>query len=73
MTEEKEKFRAVHGKWYKVCEHKPVDYDLVLLRDYNGRTELGWWTLQSWDGLKVHKMNEIVEWKKPRSAKDREE
>lgn len=48
----------------KMSERKPEDYELVLFRDVNGYTTPGWLSAKVPVGMRVHYLDEIVEWKK---------
>lgn len=49
--------------WADSDDFRPVTYDLMLLRDENNRTIVGWYTGSGWDGLR-YKGQEVKHWKR---------
>ncbi len=49
--------------WADVKRYLPVSYELVLMKDENDKTIIGWHSGGSWDGLK-YKAQEIKLWKR---------
>jgi len=56
-------FSIIPGKWYD-ANVKPPDYDLVILKDSSEKTQMGWWSGQSWDGARIHFLKDVKQWKK---------
>ena len=60
------KIRLPRNRWHDVNDNlKPKPYDLVRLKELNGRVSTGWYTDPGWDGLKIKKTSIIIEWMKP--------
>jgi hypothetical protein len=50
--------------WADAKKYLPCDFDLVLLKRKDGRILKGWSVSNSWDGLRLKKTDEIVQWKR---------
>jgi len=49
--------------WIDVNKKKPFPFDLVRIKDVNGKIQTGWWTGSSWD-YGNHKIYKEKEWAK---------
>jgi len=52
--------------WADAEKYKPIEYDLVELKDKQGKKQNGWWTGYHWDyGIK--KINTITHWRQTKT------
>lgn len=50
--------------WVKSADFMPEDYDLCRLKMENGKTRMGWYTGQSWDGAHIKEEETVIYWKR---------
>lgn len=50
--------------WADASKFLPLEYDLVLMKIKDKKTQIGWVSFNQWDGLKFGKTDEVLYWKK---------
>lgn len=69
-TDKKIKYTDVEfdDNWIDVKKYLPMDFDLVTLRIENHDNPLkGWFTGQSWDGMKFKSGMNVIGWRREKS------
>lgn len=66
QEKKKRQIRLPRNVWHSVNDNlKPKEYSLVRLKDLSGRVFSGWRTKEGWDGARMRKGAEIIEWLRP--------
>ena len=55
--------------WVDARRFLPADYDLLYLKIKDKPRRIGWSVGTKWDGLKIKKEDEILEWNKKNEGK----
>jgi hypothetical protein len=66
IEKKKRRIKIPRNIWISVKDNlKPKEYDLVRLRDYEGRITSGWYTKEGWDGPRMRATTQVIQWMKP--------
>lgn len=50
--------------FYLLSKRMPEEFDLVVLKDKNGKTAPGWWQKDHFEGKNIEYLDEIIKWKR---------